>query len=296
MQRKGPKVWSCRGRTVTFALPAVMGIVNATPDSFYVGGRTPDPDEAIARGCRHFADGAAILDVGGESTRPGAEPVAPDEEATRVVPVIRGLRAACPEALISVDTRRTSVARAALEAGADIINDVSGCNPDEGMWDLVTASGAGYVLMHMRGDPKTMDSLTDYGDVETAVAGALVSCAARLEAKGARPSQIMLDPGLGFAKTHRDSLRLLAATERFAALPYPWLVAASRKRFLGEIAGCPDAEARGPASVGAALWAIGQGADAVRVHDVRETVQAMRVFLAAQAVAQTEAPTPGEEA
>lgn len=281
---------------MTFALPAVMGIVNATPDSFYVGGRTPDPDEAIARGCRHFADGAAILDVGGESTRPGAEPVAPDEEATRVVPVIRGLRAACPEALISVDTRRTSVARAALEAGADIINDVSGCNPDEGMWDLVTASGAGYVLMHMRGDPKTMDSLTDYGDVETAVAGALVSCAARLEAKGARPSQIMLDPGLGFAKTHRDSLRLLAATERFAALPYPWLVAASRKRFLGEIAGCPDAEARGPASVGAALWAIGQGADAVRVHDVRETVQAMRVFLAAQAVAQTEAPTPGEEA
>lgn len=296
MQRKGPKVWSCRGRTVTFALPAVMGIVNATPDSFYVGGRTPDPDEAIARGCRHFADGAAILDVGGESTRPGAEPVAPDEEAARVVPVIRGLRAACPEALISVDTRRTSVARAALEAGADIINDVSGCNPDEGMWDLVAASGAGYVLMHMRGDPKTMDSLTDYGDVETAVAGALVSCAARLEAKGARPAQIMLDPGLGFAKTHRDSLRLLAATERFAALPYPWLVAASRKRFLGEIAGCPDAEARGPASVGAALWAIGQGADAVRVHDVRETVQAMRVFLAAQAVAQTEAPTPREEA
>lgn len=273
---------------MTFGTPLVMGIVNATPDSFYAGSRTPGAEEAIARGRRLVAEGAAVLDVGGESTRPGADPVAPEEEAARVVPVIRGLRAACPGTLLSVDTRRTAVARAALEAGADIVNDVSGCTPDEGMWELVAASGAGYVLMHMRGDPTTMDSLTAYGDVVTAVAGALVSCAGRLEATGAHPEQIALDPGLGFAKTHRDSLRLLAATARFAALPYPWLVAASRKRFLGEAAGCPDAEARGPASVGAALWAISEGADMVRVHDVRETVQAVRVFCAARRVARAE--------
>ncbi len=273
---------------MTFGTPLVMGIVNATPDSFYAGSRTPGAEEAIVRGRRLVAEGAAGLDVGGESTRPGADPVAPEEEAARVVPVIRGLRAACPGTLLSVDTRRTAVARAALEAGADIVNDGSGCTPDEGMWELVAASGAGYVLMHMRGDPTTMDSLTAYGDVVTAVAGALVSCAGRLEATGAHPEQIALDPGLGFAKTHRDSLRLLAATARFAALPYPWLVAASRKRFLGEAAGCPDAEARGPASVGAALWAISEGADMVRVHDVRETVQAVRVFWAARRVARAE--------
>lgn len=282
-------MWRCRGRAVTLGAPLVMGIVNATPDSFYAGSRTPRPMEAIARGRRLFAEGAAVLDVGGESTRPGAEPVTPEEEAARVIPVIRGLRATCPGALLSVDTRRTAVARAALEAGADIVNDVSGCDPDEGMWELVAASGAGYVLMHMRGNPQTMDSLTDYGDVVTAVAGALVSCAGRLEARGARAAQIALDPGLGFAKTHGDSMRLLAATARFAALPYPWLVAASRKRFLGEAAGGLDAEGRGPASVGAALWAVGEGADIVRVHDVRETVQAMRAFLAAQRVARAEA-------
>lgn len=279
----------CRGRAVTFGEPLVMGIVNATPDSFYAGSRTPGAEAAVVRGRALFAEGAAVLDVGGESTRPGADPVAPEEEIARVVPVIRGLRAACPGALLSVDTRRTAVARAALEAGADIINDVSGCTPEPGMWELVAASGAGYVLMHMRGDPRTMDALTQYDDVVTAVAGALVSCAERLEACGARAGQIMLDPGLGFAKTHPDSLRLLAATAHFAALPYPWLVAASRKRFLGEVAGCPEAEGRGPASVGAALWAVSEGADMVRVHDVRETAQAMRVFLAARRIAGGEA-------
>lgn len=284
----------CRGRAVTFGAPLVMGIVNATPDSFYAGSRTPGVEAAVARGRRLFEEGAAVLDVGGESTRPGAAPVTPEEEAARVAPVIRGLRAACPGALLSVDTRHTAVARVALEAGADIINDVSGCAPEAGMWDLVAASGAGYVLMHMRGTPQTMDALTHYDDVVTAVSGALVSCAGRLEACGARAAQIMLDPGLGFAKTHGDSLRLLAATARFAALPYPWLVAASRKRFLGEVADCPEAEARGPASVGAALWAVGEGADMVRVHDVRETVQAMRVFLAARGLAKAAGATEGE--
>ena len=270
---------------MTFGAPLVMGIVNATPDSFYAGSRTPNVEEAIARGKQFFEEGASVLDVGGESTRPGADFVEPEEEAARVVPVLHGLRVACPGVLLSVDTRHTLVARAALEAGADIINDVSGCTPDVGMWELVAASGAGYILMHMRGNPQTMDALTHYDDVVTAVSGALVSCAERLEARGARAAQIMLDPGLGFAKTHRDSLRLLAATARFAALPYPWLVAASRKRFLGEVANCPEVEARAPASVGAALWAVGEGADMVRVHDVRETVQAMRVFLAARQLA-----------
>ena len=205
-----------------------------------------------------------------------------------MVPVVRALREALPEAVLSVDTRHTAVAQAALEAGADVINDVAACAPDAGMRELVAASGAGYILMHARGTPQTMDALTAYDDVVEEVARELCSAAEALEALGAARAQIMLDPGLGFAKTHADSLRLLAATRRFAALPYPYLVAASRKRFLGEVTGRALAQERGAASVGAALWAIAEGADMVRVHDVAETADALRVFLAAKALRQGE--------
>ncbi len=286
MQCKKEKLWRCRGRTLSFGMPLVMGIVNATPDSFFADARTPDCEAAIARGLQLLDEGATVLDVGGESTRPGAEPVSPEEECARVVPVIRGLRAARPEAILSIDTRHTMVAQAALEAGAECINDVSGCAPERGMWELVMASGAGYVLMHSRGTPQTMDALTDYDDVVAEVAETLRSCAAQLEATGIHPDQVMLDPGLGFAKTAHDSLRVLAATAHFAALPYPLLVAASRKRFLGVVADEADVAARGPVSVGAALWALHSGANLVRVHDVRETVQAVRGFWAARTLAQ----------
>lgn len=261
-----------------------MGIVNVTPDSFYAGSRVPEFDAAVARGVAMVQAGARILDVGGESTRPGAAVVPESEEAARVIPVIRALRERCPEVLLSVDTRHTTVARLAIAAGADILNDVSGCEPDVGMWDCVIETGAGYILMHARGTPQTMDGLTDYRDVVTDVADALESATRALVARGADVRQIVWDPGLGFAKTHADSLRLLGATAQFAERPYPYLVAASRKRFLGELTGQTEASQRGSASIGAALWAIAAGADMVRVHDVPETVNALRVYLAAREV------------
>lgn len=276
------KHWQCRGREAVFTRPWVMGIVNVTPDSFYSGSRVPGAEEAIARGVAFHQAGAQVLDIGGESTRPGAEAVSIEAEIARVVPVVAGLRAAVPEAFLSVDTRRTAVARAAIEAGADIINDVAACEPDAGMAELVAETGVGYILMHARGTPQTMDGLTDYRDVVAEVEAELLRVAGELARVGVRAEQVMLDPGLGFAKTHPGSLKLLAETARFARLPYPYLVAASRKRFLGEITGRAAAEERGPASVGAALWAIAQGADMVRVHDVAETVDALAVFWAAQ--------------
>lgn len=271
--------WMCGKKKVALDRPLVMAIVNVTPDSFYAGSRVPECGDAVTRGIEAVAAGADILDVGGESTRPGAAPVPLDEELRRVVPVTEALRAALPETLLSVDTRHTEVARAALSAGADIINDVSGCAPDAGMWETVAERGAGYVLMHARGNPETMDALTDYGDVVEQVLAELADGLRRLTAMGADRRQILIDPGLGFAKTHADSLRLLAATPRFAALG-PTLVAASRKRFLGDITGQREAAGRGAASVAAALCAAAGGAAAVRVHDVRETVDALRVWAA----------------
>ena len=282
MQGQKFKQWTCRGRTLTFDRPAVMGIINVTPDSFYANSRALETDVAVDRGVDFFRDGARILDIGGESTRPGAEPVTPEEEIRRIVPVITALRKRCPEAFLSVDTRHTAVAAAALEAGADILNDVSACEPDAGMWNLAAASGAGYILMHARGNPKTMDSLTDYRNVTDDVLQTLLDTAARMEKLGISSEQIAFDPGLGFSKNHAGSLALLADTRRFASLPYPYLVAASRKRFLGEITGRAEAAERGPASVAAALWAVTEGADMVRVHDVRATADALKVFLAAK--------------
>lgn len=257
-----------------------MGILNVTPDSFFADSRVEGVRAAVARGEALLAAGAGILDVGGESTRPGAAPVSPEEEAARVVPAIRALAAAFPEAVLSVDTRHTAVARAAVAAGAHIVNDVAGCAPEPGMWELVAETGAGYVMTHARGTPETMDALTAYADVVGEVEAALREATARLVALGARRGQIAWDPGLGFAKTHADSWRLLGATARFAASGHAVVIGASRKRFLGG-----EAQGRGPASVGAALWAASQGAAAVRVHDVAETAEVMGAFLKARGAA-----------
>lgn len=271
--------WKCGKKAVALNSPLIMGIVNVTPDSFHAASRV-SAEEAVERALRMADDGADILDVGGESRRPGAEPVSADEELRRVIPVIEGLRRVGRDLLISVDTRHTAVAREAFAAGADIVNDVSGCEPDAGMWEFVAASGAGYVLMHARGNPQTMDGLTDYGgDAVEAVLAALADCVDRLVALGADRRQILFDPGLGFAKTSADSLRLLAAVPRLAALG-PTLIAASRKRFLGALTGHPEAAGRGAASVAAALCAVAGGAVAVRVHDVRETADALKVLAA----------------
>ncbi len=260
-----------------------MGILNVTPDSFYARGCVREPELAVARGLEMVADGATILDIGGESTRPGAVEVSAQEEMDRILPVVSLLRARVPEVLLSVDTRHTAVARAALEAGADLINDVSATHPDAGMWELIASSGAGYVVVHSRGTPQTMEGLTAYPEgVVAEVKGELCRTAEALIAQGVAPEQLILDAGFGFAKTTADSVKLLGATAEFAALPYPYLVAASRKRFVGDVTRQAEAEGREAGSLGAALWAVQAGATIVRTHDVRATADAMAMFLTAK--------------
>ncbi len=246
----------------------LMGIVNVTPDSFSDGGRHADPSAAIAHGHALVAEGAAILDVGGESTRPGAPAVSLEDELRRVVPVIHGLRdAGVP---ISVDTRKAAVARAARDAGATWVNDVSG-GADPGMYAAVR--GARYVLMHSRGTPATMQQHTGYDDVCADVWGWLE---ARLDASGLDPADVLLDPGIGFAKTADQNLALLrdlpARTHR------PVLVGASRKAFIGALTGQTDAATRVEGSLAVAVHARASGVAVLRVHDVAATRRALVVW------------------
>lgn len=234
---------------------------------------------AIAHGVALVAEGADWLDVGGESTRPGAMEVPVDEELRRVVPVIAGLRARLPAVPISVDTRRAAVAEAALAAGAGVVNDVS-AGADPAMAPLVARAGAELVLMHMRGVPATMQQDTRYDDVVGEVCSWLAARAAAVEAAGVPRARILLDPGLGFGKAPGDNPRLVAAVPRLRALGYRVLIGASRKRFIGQLTGVAEASERVYGSVGAALAAASLGADVVRVHDVRATIQAWRVYRA----------------
>ena len=278
MQEARKTIWNCRGRTVEFGPSLVMGILNLTPDSFYAGSRIGGIEETVARGRAFYDAGAVLLDLGAESTRPGAQPLTPAEECERLIPALIALRKALPEALLSADTRHTATARAALEAGVDIINDVSGCAPDEGMLELVAATGAGYVLTHAQGTALSPTPLADPTTCTEQVIHDLLTAAHHAEACGVHPQQIQLDPGLGFAKSAAVSLQLLKDTARLAALPYSLMIAASRKRFLGELTGQPDVSQRGAVSLGAALWAVQAGANVVRVHDVRETIDALTLF------------------
>ena len=255
-----------------------MGILNVTPDSFHAGSRIGNLHDALVRGRQFLQDGAAILDIGGESTRPGAVTCPAAEECDRVLPVVTALRQALPEVLLSVDTRHTRTAQAALNAGADIINNVSGCAPEDGMLEQVAASGAGYILTHASGNTDETPLLDNPETCTDAVIEALLQAAEAAERIGVKHSQILLDPGIGFGKTAEVSIRLLQETARFAALPYPLLIGVSRKRFLSASPGQDTPEHRAAASLGAALAAIHAGADAVRVHDVRETFEALRLF------------------
>lgn len=262
-------LWQCRHVCFAFPRPAlVMGIVNVTPDSFSDGGRYLDPAAAVAHGRALRAEGADILDVGGESTRPGAAPVDEPEELRRVLPVIRELTR--DGAVVSVDTMKPGVAAAALDAGAVIINDVAAGRPDDAMAQVVAQSGAGYVAMHMQGAPATMQQAPHYGDVVAEVDRFFAAQLARLGRAGVRAGQVALDPGIGFGKTARHNLELLAQVGIFTKHERPVLVGVSRKSFLGHVTGA-GVEERLPAALAGTALAAAAGAAIFRTHDVRAT-------------------------
>ena len=272
--------WRVRGRDLSLDRPLVMGILNVTPDSFSDGGQFVDPAQAVEQAARMLGEGADIIDVGGESTRPqGATPVSASEERQRVVPVIRELLARFPDAVVSVDTVKADVAEAALDAGAPIVNDVSGFRLDPRMAELCSRANCGVVLMHSRGGVSDMATFAHarYVDVVDAILHELrasldVALAAGIDREG-----IALDPGIGFAKRGEHSLAAIAGIGRVAALGYPVLLGASRKRFIGEISGVKDPAARVHGTVGANVAGLMLGARIFRVHDVAANRQALDV-------------------
>ncbi len=259
-------------------LPVVMGILNCTPDSFFDGGRFLDLDRGVAHGLRLLDEGAEILDVGGESTRPGAGPVSAGEEIRRVVPVIETLRRERPEVVISVDTAKTEVAREALAAGADLVNDVT-AGTAAGMLEVVADAGAGIVLMHMRGTPRTMQSETRYDHVVAEVAAFLRDRLRAAVDTGVRRNAVWLDPGIGFGKDDAGNTALLAALPDLAALGQPVLVGPSRKSFIGRMTGAP-VEQRLPGTLAALLPALACPRAVVRVHDPAPAIQFLTVAAA----------------
>ena len=270
-----PRRWEIAGRTLALDHPVLIGIVNVTPDSFSDGGRFTTVDRAIEQAERLVADGCEILDVGGESTRPGAAPVAPADEIARVVPVVEQLvqRGLGP---VSVDTRKAAVARAALAAGAAVINDVSGLAFDPDLARVVAEGGAGVIVMHMRGTPDTMDGLAVYRHVAAEVAAELGAAAARAERAGVARERIVVDPGFGFAKGPEQNFRLLDELATVVGLGYPVAVGPSRKRFLGAATGRP-VEDRDRATAVACALAWERGARLFRVHDAALACEALRV-------------------
>ncbi|MDQ0471441.1 dihydropteroate synthase [Labrys wisconsinensis] len=262
-------------------VPLLMGVVNVTPDSFSDGGRFETTDKAIAHAVALIEQGADILDIGGESTRPESQPLAPEDEQARILPVIAAVaaEAARRRRLISVDTRHAATMRAALAAGASMINDITALESAEAR-RIVAEAGVPAILMHMQGTPQTMQINPTYADVVGEVADTLARARDRAVADGIRPDRIWLDPGLGFGKTLEHNLALLDATPRFKALGQPVLVGASRKSFIGKVDRAGPADDRLGGSIAAALAAATRGADAVRVHDVAETRQALATWSA----------------
>jgi dihydropteroate synthase len=257
--------------------PVVMAVVNCTPDSFSDGGRFLEPDTALRHAESLLEDGADIVDVGGESTRPGAHRVSAEEELRRILPVISELRRRRPEAVISADTRKRTVAIAALEAGADVVNDVT-AGDDDGMFEAVAEAGAAMVLMHMRGEPQTMQANTHYDDVVAEVFEYLRGRAAAAVGAGIPPGSVWLDPGIGFGKDAAGNLTLLAAIPRLAELGHPVLVGPSRKSFIGQLTGAPIVE-RLPGTLAALAPAVGLERVVVRVHDPAAVVQYLEMSI-----------------
>ncbi|MBJ7391715.1 MAG: dihydropteroate synthase [Chthoniobacterales bacterium] len=270
-------IWRTSRRTFDLAdRGLIMGIVNVTPDSFSDGGHFARTDDAVAHALRLSDEGADILDIGGESTRPGAAAVTVEEELRRVIPVIEKL-AGKTTAALSVDTSKAAVARAAAAAGAEIINDVTALRGDDNMACVVAESGCAVVLMHMQGTPRTMQLNPHYNDVVTEVAGHLAQRVAAARAAGIGPEHIAIDPGIGFGKTVEHNMQLITGLGRFAALGHPVLLGTSRKSFLATVAQCPELEDRDlPTAVLTALG-YGSGARLFRVHAVRPNLQALRL-------------------
>ena len=266
--RIGDRDLDCGERTL------VMGILNVTPDSFSDGGLYLDHGAAVARGIEMVDEGADIVDVGGESTRPGSDPVSPDEERDRVVPVIETL-ATKVSVPISVDTRKPAVAKAALEAGALIVNDISGAQDPE-MFAVARGASAGMVVMHMKGVPKTMQVAPHYDDVVAEVHEYLRERIESAEFAGIAPEQLCVDPGIGFGKDLQQNLALMHHVESLLDLGRPVLVGPSRKRFIGALLGLPEDE-RVEGTAGAVAWLVARGGHIVRVHDVREMIRVVRV-------------------
>jgi dihydropteroate synthase len=258
--------------------PVLMGIVNVTPDSFSDGGLYDQTEGAAAHAAELASDGAAIVDIGGESTRPGADTVADDDELSRVVPVLKALKGS--PAVISIDTRKSAVARAAARAGAKILNDVSALTYDPACLDVAVEEGLDLVLMHAQGEPKTMQDNPTYDDVALEVFDYLEERIAACEAAGVPRARIAADPGLGFGKTLAHNLALLANVSLFHGLGVPLLIGASRKRFIGGLGQEKDPKSREPGSHAAAIASAAQGAQAFRVHDVAGSRQALAVWRA----------------
>ncbi|MBE2180859.1 MAG: dihydropteroate synthase [Chthoniobacterales bacterium] len=255
---------------------AIMGVINVTPDSFSDGGTFADAHAAIEHGIRLADEGAAILDIGGESTRPGAEPIPAWEELRRILPVVKGL-AGKTSAALSIDTSKAEVARAAMDAGAEIINDVTALQGDARMAAVAAATGAAVVLMHMRGTPRTMQKSPDYADVAAEVLSFLTERLVFAQAAGIESDRMAVDPGIGFGKTTEHNLQLIASLPRFCPTGRPVVLGVSRKSFLASAAGCPDLPDRDAPT--AALTSLGRelGARIFRVHAVRENAQALRM-------------------
>jgi dihydropteroate synthase len=261
--------------------PVLMGVVNVTPDSFSDGGLFLDAEAAVEHGRRLAREGAAILDVGGESTRPGAEPVPEDEELRRVLPVVERLvDSAGADVRVSIDTTKAAVARAALDAGATIVNDVSAFRFDPGMGELVAESGAGCCLMHMLGDPRTMQKDPRYDDVVSDVKSFLEERLAFAVSEGVAEERVWLDPGIGFGKTVEHNLELLRRLDEIVAIGRPVVIGTSRKSFLGKLAGGRDEGERLPGTIATNVLALERGATVFRVHDVAQNADALAVAAA----------------
>ncbi len=275
---KRGNTFQCRGKQLSFGeVTHIMGILNVTPDSFSDGGDFLDVHAAVAHAKQMVAAGATIIDVGGESSRPGAMPVSTAQELSRVSPVISALVSDAVGALISVDTYKAQVARHALEAGAHLVNDITALQGDAEMATVVAEMEAGVVLMHMKGTPRTMQRTPQYDDVVGEICTWLQQRIQAAEAQGIAPERVIIDPGIGFGKTTKHNLEILKRLEEYRGLNKPILVGTSRKSFIGNVLDLPVTE-RVEGSVATVCWAIIHGADIVRVHDVQATVRAARMI------------------
>ena len=265
-------------RVLEYDHVVVMGILNITPDSFYADSRVRGIDEVINRAGQMLRDGAEILDIGGESTRPGSDSINPQEEIARIVPVVEALRKEYPQSILSIDTYHAETGEATLASGADIINDISAMEYDEKMIDVVVKNNAPVILMHMRGTPKNMQQNTEYGNVVEEVSKYLKERAEMLRGHNLPKEKIILDPGIGFAKNVDQNLKLMQGLSEMTGSDYPVLLAASRKSTIGKVLGDIPPEARLAGTIATSCQAVYAGANMVRVHDVKENIQAIRML------------------